>query len=117
MATIEIRDDRLVVEVHGIDRLFVLRSELAVPLAHVAGIASAEADAREWYKGFRMGTNIPGVLTAGSFYHHGGWAFWDVHDPAKALGIDLHDEHFKRLIVQVEDPAATIAAVERKLSR
>jgi len=115
MATIEIRDGSLVVHVGGIDRLFTLRSELAVPLAHVAGIASAEADAREWCKGIRIGTNVPGVLTAGSFYHHGGWAFWDVHDPAKAVGIDLHDEHFKRLVVQVDDPAAAIAAVRAAL--
>jgi hypothetical protein len=39
------------------------------------------------------------VLTAGYFYRHGSWVFWDVHDPALA-------------VVQVADPAATIAAIQ-----
>ncbi|MBD5653964.1 MAG: hypothetical protein IAI50_02145 [Candidatus Eremiobacteraeota bacterium] len=112
MATIEISNGELVVGMHGWDRLFTMKSRLAVPLEHVAGAASAEDDARKWYKGLRFGTNIPGVLTAGTFYRQGSWVFWDVHDPALAIGIDLHDEHYKRLIVQVDDPAATIAAIE-----
>jgi hypothetical protein len=112
MATIDISNGELVVGMQGWDRVFTLRSNLTVPLAHVAGASSAEKEARSWYKGLRFGTNIPGVLTAGAFYHHKSWIFWDVHDPALAIAIDLHDEQYRRLIVQVEDPQATIAAIE-----
>jgi hypothetical protein len=118
MATIEISDDELIVTIDGWDRIWSLRGSLKVPLAHVAGAGSGEAAAREWYKGLRLGgTNIPGVLTAGYFYRHGSWVFWDVHDPALAVAIDLHDEHYKQLVVQVADPAATIAAVQAAVAR
>lgn len=113
MATVEIAGDELIVSIEGWDRLWTLAGRLTVPLKHVAGASSGEAAAHEWYKGLRLGgTNIPGVLTAGYFYRHGSWVFWDVHDPARAVAIELHDEHFKSLIVQVADPAGTIAAIQ-----
>lgn len=113
MATVEITADELIVRIEGWDRLWAMSGALRVPLRHVSGASSGEAAAHEWYKGLRLGgTNIPGVLTAGYFYKHGSWVFWDVHDPALAVAIDLHDEHYKQLIVQVADPAATIAAIQ-----
>lgn len=112
MATIDLTNGQLVVGIAGWDRLFTFKSHLTVPLEHVAGASSAQAEARDWYKGLRFGTNVPGVLTAGTFYHHNGWVFWDVHAPELAIAIDLHDETYRRLIVQVEDPTATIAAIE-----
>ena len=43
--------------------------------------------------------------------------FWDVHDPAKAVVIELADEHYARLVVQVADPGATVALVENSTQR
>jgi hypothetical protein len=112
MATVDIAGGELTVSIEGWDRIWTMRGRLSVPLQHVSGASSGEAAAREWFKGLRLGgTNVPG-LTAGNFYHHGNWVFWDVHDPALAVAIELHDEHYKQLIVQVADPAATIAAIQ-----
>lgn len=36
----------------------------------------------------------------------GEWVFWDVHDPAKAIGIELRDEHYSKLIIEADNPAA-----------
>ena len=41
--------------------------------------------------------------------------FWDVHDPAKAVVIHLADERYARLVIGVEDPERTVAAVRRAL--
>jgi len=30
--------------------------------------------------------------------------FWDVHDPDKAVGIELRDERYARLVIEVADP-------------
>ena len=40
----------------------------------------------------------------------------DVHDPAKVIAIELADEHFKRLVIEVDDPEATITAIETAIS-
>jgi hypothetical protein len=55
------------------------------------------------------------VITAGRFLQRGEWAFWDVHDPAACVAIRLHDEHYARLVIGVDDPDATAAAISAAL--
>ena len=116
MAEVELARDALIVHVRGMDRLWALRSRLEIPLAHVL---SAEADpelARGWRQGIRSGgTQLPGVITAGTFHQDGEKVFWDVHDPEKAVVIRLKDERYSRLVIEVEDPSSTVAAVRERL--
>ena len=118
MAEIEISGANLVVHIRGADMFFALAARLEVPLAHIAGVDVDVPDARNAFHGLRMGgTNLPGVITAGRFLQHGEWTFWDVHDPDKAIGIRLHDERYQRLVVGVDDPAGTVAAINAALGR
>jgi hypothetical protein len=81
-----------------------------VPLTHVRG-ASEDPDALRERQGLRLGgTSLPGVVAAGTFFD-GRWWFLDVHDPARAVKIDLDHEHYAALIVEVEKSAATVAAI------
>ncbi|MGH7686805.1 MAG: hypothetical protein ACREN2_08320 [Candidatus Dormibacteria bacterium] len=110
--TVDITGDELVVEVRGADKIWALKSELRIPLQHVIGAESGEAEAAAWYHGIRApGTSLPGVITAGTFYRHSEKVFWDVHHPEKAVAIQLHDENYQRLVVEVDNPAATIQAI------
>ncbi len=116
MVEIAISEGNLVLHVRGADKLWAFKSSLTIPLHHVAGIRHDPEVARGAWHGIRFpGTNIPGVLTAGTFYQHGKKVFWDVHDPANTVIIDLHDERYDALIVEVEDPAATVERVRAAL--
>ena len=104
-AEISISGDVLIVGIRGADRLWALKNRLEIPLAHVTGVGSAQTEARKWLHGVRLvGTEVPGVVTAGRFYSNGQWEFWDVHHPDKAIGIDLRDERYHRLVVEADDP-------------
>lgn len=61
------------------------------------------------------GTNIPGVLTAGTFYQHGKRVFWDVHDPENTVVIALIDERYDELIVEVAELNAAVELVKAAL--
>ena len=116
-ARLEITPERLIVHVEGADRLWALKSRLEVPIDHVAGAASATEEAHKWLHGMRVGgTHVPGVISAGRFYSHGQMVFWDVHDPEKAIGIELRDERYGRLVLEVENPEAEIARIEQVIS-
>ena len=111
-AAIDITGNSLVIELTGADKLWALKSRLEVPIANVVGVTAAPGDAREWLHGVRLGgTHIPGVISAGRFYSHGRWVFWDVHDPDKAIGIELRDERYDKLVVEVADPQAEVARI------
>jgi hypothetical protein len=58
---------------------------------------------------------VPGVITAGTFHQEGERIFWDVHDPEKTVVIRLKNERYSRLVIEVEDPLATVAAIRERL--
>jgi hypothetical protein len=110
MAEVELAQDALIVHVEGMDRLFARRIRLEVPLSHVEG---AEADPQEarrrWHGIMKRGIWVPGSITAGTYYQEGELVFWDVHDPQKTVVIRLRDERYRRLVIEVKDPEATVA--------
>ena len=55
---------------------------------------------------------MPGVITAGTFYQDGKRVFWDVHHPEKTIVIDLHDERYNELAVEVDDPEAAMKFIQ-----
>jgi hypothetical protein len=116
VAEVELAEDTLSIHVLGMDRLWALRSHLEIPLSHVSGAEADPEVARKWWQGIRSGgTHMPGVITAGTFYQEGERVFWDVHDPEKTVVIRLKDERYARLVIEVEDPPATVAAIHEAL--
>jgi len=85
---------------------------------HVIRVYADSSIAEHWWKGLKLaGTDLPGVISAGTFYHHGNWVFWDVHNPEKAIVVDLRDERYEKLIIEVPDPADTVARLEATLPK
>ena len=112
MVDLSISEGKLLLHVHGADKLWAFKSSLEIPLQHVAAIRADPEVARGWWHGWRMpGTNLPGVITAGTFYQDGKRVFWDVHNPENTVVIDLHDERYNQLIVEVADPGAAVALI------
>lgn len=118
MVTISIEGDRVRFNVEGWDKLWALKSQLEIPLAHIDSVRVDPEPARGWWHGFRLpGTQIPGVLTAGTFFDTSdGFVFYDVHDPDKTIVLELTHEHYRRLVVEVEDPASAVAALQSALA-
>ena len=110
MTEIEIANGHLRVVVEGFDKVLALKSSVVVPLTHVRG-ASQDPDTLRERHGLRLGgTSLPGVVAAGTFFD-GRWWFLDVHHPELAVKIELDHEHYAALIVEVENPDETVAAI------
>jgi hypothetical protein len=118
MVDLSVSGGNLALHVRGADQLWALKSSLEIPLAHIAEIRTDPAIAHGWWHGLRMpGTSIPGVLTAGTFYQDGKRVFWDVHNPDNVVVIELKDERYNELIVEVADPPAAVELVKAALPR
>ncbi len=116
MAKVQVQDGDLVVEVEGLDKLWALKSNLTIPLHHVRG-ATQDPGIATQRAGIRIGgAQVPGVITAGTFHQDGERIFWDVHNPQNVLVIELHDETYARLVIEVEDPRATARLVQEAIS-
>jgi len=109
MVNVSVEGHQAVFEVEGIDKLWALRSRLKIPLAHITNVESNAEQVGRWWHGFKlMGTDVPGLLGAGTFYYHRELVFWDVHDPAGAIVLSLDHERYKKLIIEVANPAETV---------
>ncbi len=118
MVDVALDGDRVVFHVEGLHRLWTFRSRLEVPLAHVTSVEINHEQVGNWWHGFKLlGTEMPGVLGAGTFVYHGQMVFWDVRDPGKTIIISLEHEFYKKLIVEVGDPSATAAMLQAALQR
>jgi hypothetical protein len=114
--TISIEGDVLTVVVHGFDKLWSMKSQLDIPMAHVRG-AAVDPAIVHGPKGWRgPGSNVPGVITAGTFHQDGKRIFWDVHHGDNAVVIELQHDSFERLVVEVDDPYAAVALIESGLA-
>ena len=49
------------------------------------------------------------------FFQDGKRVFWDVHNPENTIVIELRDERFDALVIEVADPKATVELVEAAL--
>ena len=118
MVTISIESGLVNFDVEGLDKLWSFRSRLTIPISHIRSARVDTEAARGWWHGLRlMGTSVPGILTAGSFYEQGGMVFYDVHNPDNTIVIELDHERYVRIIVEVEDPLRTVSELERALPR
>ena len=117
MTQISVSDNKLVVEMQGWDKLWALKSRLEIPIEHIKAVRADPDIAKSPGKGIRtLGTYLPGVITAGSFRQEGDRVFWNVHRPENVIVIELHDEHYAKLVIEVPEPSVAVATINNALS-
>ena len=109
MVTISKEENNFHFNVEGLHKLWALKSQITIPIQIVVRAYQNSGELSGWWKGIKMpGTHVPGIITAGTFYQSGEKIFWDVVDKDKAIIIDLEDESYKKLIIQVKNPSEAI---------
>ena len=105
---IELSESELSVVLSGASTVLALKSHLSVPLSEVSGVeVMSLEDARAQGQGIKgAGAHIPGVFRAGSYRTSGSWQFWYVGHADRVLVIDLSDDRYERLVLEVDDPQA-----------
>lgn len=116
MVDVTIHDKCLDVEVEGEDKILTLYSHLQIPLTNVKKIHRDTAVTEHWWQGLREpGLDLPDMVMAGTFYHDGKRIFCDIRNPERSIIIDLDDENYHELIVEVANPQAVISQVQAAL--
>jgi hypothetical protein len=116
MMDVTVDGDRVVFTVEGLDKLWSFRSRLELPLAHVIAVEHDPEVVGRWWHGVKvLGTDVPGLFAAGTFYYHGELVFWDVRHPERAIIVSLQHERFKKLILEVADPRETVTRLRQAI--
>jgi hypothetical protein len=110
MTKVSISSGKLIIDVQGLHKVWAFKSRLEIPIEHISAVRRAAA---ERVKSIRLpGTSIPGLITAGTYYEPNEKpVFWDVSDQEKAIAIDLQDERFSTVVIEVADPEASMREI------
>jgi hypothetical protein len=120
MTSIELTDKQLVVHMHGMDKVWALKSRFEVPRGKVvtAQVGIEPAAQAQLRKSLRLpGSYIPGLVVAGKYYSKGKWMFWDIHKGKKAITIEVDHKKYNKIVIEVADPVAAVADINAWLKR
>jgi hypothetical protein len=113
MVNVTVDGTRVIFTVEGMHKLWAMRSQIEIPLAHIVDAEVNHDLVNAWWHGFKLiGTDMPGLFAMGTFYYHRELVFWDVTDLQKTIIVSLEHERYKKLIIEVDDPAATAAMLK-----
>lgn len=113
MVTVTSKDGTFIFEIKGLHKIWALESEIIVVKEKVIR-AYQDKDEFTFWKGFRMpGTEIPGLIAAGTFYKKGR-NFWDVINKNNAIVVELENHYFNKLIIEVENPEKAMNLLNAK---
>ena len=112
MASIDIADGVLRVELRLWDKILAVHGSLHIPLAHIIEARSEIAPPVPWFSKI-IGTNFPGVKAAGTFFTSDGLAFYDYGSGAECLVLDLDHETYKLAVIEIDMPDSAVAAAHR----
>ena len=118
MVDVHIDGDRIVFEVEGWDKMWALKSRLEMRLSHITTARADDDAAKGWWHGVKLGgSDLPGVITAGTFYKKGRLVFFDTHKPENTIVVELDHEHYDQLILQVRDPKEAVRTITEAISK
>lgn len=110
MVKVAIQDELVIFDIIGLHKLWSLKNRITVPRKHIVKAHADLAAFPWWKKGWRIpGTHIPFVITAGTYYYRGTKNFWDVVKERNAIVVELKNESYNNLIIEVENPKETLA--------
>ncbi|HLL44099.1 MAG TPA: hypothetical protein VK369_13215 [Segetibacter sp.] len=112
MVNIKLERDVIIFVVAGWDKLWSFKSSLEIPIAHITDVYADPNPAMGWFEGLKIiGTSIPNIFKAGTFYQEGEVVFWDVRNPQNTIVIELVHEQFNKLVIEVAEPVAVVNTI------
>jgi hypothetical protein len=110
MAELRVNGTELVVTLSELERLGAFRGDIRVPLTAVRAVRVAD-EPRPELRGVRApGTGIPGIIALGARRGEG-HDFAAVYHDRPAVVVELEGATFDRLVISVDNPDATAAAI------
>jgi len=112
MAKVDLKDEEVHIEFKISDEILGLHGSFTIPYRHIVRASSAPPP-KEWFLVARVGTNIPGVMAAGTFFTGDGMVFYNFHHRDRScLTLDLSHERYRHVVVEVDGDGAQDVAEE-----
>lgn len=110
---LDITDSEIVVRMEGIWKFFALKSTIRIPIECIRDIKTEKA---KWLIFTpKAGTNLPGVIMAGTFFRKTGLAFYFMRKPDRCITILLENHRYSEIVLQVDDKENVASQIRNRI--
>jgi hypothetical protein len=118
MVRVSVHDATLKLELQGLSKLWALKSRFEIPLAHVRDVYTNVTAVRAWWESLHApGSWPPKVFVPGTCCQEGKRVFWDVKNCEKTIVIEVRNERYEQLVIQVANPDAVVSLLSSVISK
>jgi hypothetical protein len=108
MVKVTATEDEFVFDILGSHKLWAFESKIKVKKENLIRAFQSDEEFTYWI-GWKMpGTQLPWVITAGSYIKKGKRNFWDVCNKKNAIIVELKNSNYNKLIIEVINPIETM---------
>lgn len=114
MVAVTSNENEFIFDILGSHKFWAFENKIKVPKEKIVNTYQSEDEFTLWIGWKIPGTQVPWVITAGTYIKKGKRNFWDVCNKKNALIVELKDFYYHKLIIEVENPELTINILNAK---
>lgn len=107
MVTISKTQEKFIFKISPWHQLWSFKSTISVPIKDIVNAYQDTSELKKW-KGIRVGTEIPGIITAGTFSWRSKRNFWDVMKKRNTIIVELQNNIYNKLYIEVKNPQESL---------
>ena len=101
MVKVTIGKEYVAFELEGAQKFLALKRLVRIPVKNIDSI-STETVKPLWLAG-RLGTHVPPIFWAGTFWTREGKTFYYVRDRSSCITLKLRDHEYSKVVMEVDD--------------
>ena len=115
--TVVINGDKVVFEVHGIDKILAIKTSITVPLSHIKSISTEKVDWKPFKHLKVAGSYMPGVVKDGRYLTSDGLVFFEMRHTNKCITVTLDNETYRKIIFEVGDKESVAIMINDAIAK
>jgi hypothetical protein len=109
MVNLSVGRSAVTIKLHGAEKFLAIKSKIIIPLENIKKV-STEHVKPIWFPEMRLGSHLPGVFMAGTFWlRKGGKTFYYAKDFSNCITLILKNHDYAKIIVEVDGNKNEIA--------
>ena len=114
MVSITATENEFIFDILGSHKFWAFENKIRVPKEKIIHAYQGKDEFTFWIGWKIPGTQVPWVITAGTYIKKGKRNFWDVCNKKNAIIVELKDSYYHKLIIEVENPELTMNILNAK---
>ena len=111
MVEISVGKSAVTLKLDGAEKFFALKRKITIPLENISKVSTEQVKPL-WFPEMRLGSHLPGVFMAGTFWLRkgGGKTFYYAKNFSNCITLTLKNHEYNKVIIEVDKDKEALAS-------